>query len=147
MKLRELFWATFAFSFYTKAYKNYVTKSHGGTDEFGVKWKPTRGFKKKGLLGLLKRKKEAGEKLILVKTGRLRDSFKPGRLSGNSYSPSNDDQIYESLRGRVLLGSNVPYAKIHDPERPLLGNEKELVEYAIGEAYIALMKELQKVIK
>ena len=96
---------------------------------------------------MLKRKKEAGEKLILVKTGRLRDSFKPGRLSGNSYSPSNDDQIYESLRGRVLLGSNVPYAKIHDPERPLLGNEKELVEYAIGEAYIALMKELQKVIK
>jgi len=150
-KLRELFWATFAHSFFKKAHKNYVVKSKGGTDEFGVKWKPTKGFKKKGvaskLLALTKSKNQTQEKLILVKTGRLRDSFKPGSLSGNSYSPSGDDQQYDLSKGQLRLGSKVPYAKEHDPERPLLGDEKELVEYAMGQAYEALMKELQKVIK
>lgn len=150
-KLRELFWATFALAFFKKAHKNYVIKSKGGTDEFGVKWKPTKGFKKRGvaskLLALTKLKKQAQEKLILVKTGRLRNSFKPGSLSGSSYSPSGADQLYVFEKGRIQLGSKVPYAEEHDPERPLLGDEEQLVEYAMEEAYKTLMKELQRTIK
>jgi hypothetical protein len=149
IKLRELFWSTFAHAFYKKAYKNYVVKSHGGTDEFGVKWKPTKGFKKKRgkLVDLIKGAKAGAEKLILVKTGRLRDSFKPGRLAGSTYTTGHADQIFDFQRGKIKLGSGVPYAVIHDPKRPLLGKEDELVEYAIGQAYEALMKELQKIIK
>tara|TARA_R110000824_G_scaffold27179_3_gene92643 strand:- start:326 stop:895 length:570 start_codon:yes stop_codon:yes gene_type:complete len=153
-KLRNLYWATFAHAFYEKAYKNYVMKSKGNTDEFGVQWEPTKGFKKKGkvskLVGLIKARlgaKVAAEKLILVKTGRLRDSFKPGKLSGYNYSPSGSDQLYELRKGRVKLGSNVPYAGVHDPKRPLLGDEAQLVSYAMEKAQEALMKELPRIVK
>jgi len=150
-KLRELYWSTFAYHFFKKAHKNYVIKSKGATDEFGVKWKPTKGFKKRGagskLLELTKLRNKTQEKLILVKTGRLRDSFRPGKLAGSSYIPSGVDQLYDFTKGRIKLGSKVPYAKEHDPKRPLLGSERQLVDYAIGEAYKVLMKELQRIIK
>jgi hypothetical protein len=150
-KLRDIYWAAFAYAFYKKAYLNYKVKSKGGTDEWGVQWEPTKGFKKKGvtakLLELTKLKKAAKEKLILVKTGRLRESFKPGKLSGASYSKDSEDQIFELKRGTVMLGSKVPYAGVHDPKRPLLGDEGQLVSYAMEEAEKAMIKELKLIVR
>lgn len=148
-KLRNTFWSHFANAFYKKAYLNYVKKAAGGVDDYGVKWKKLSPatLKRRAKMRLAKTvagrsKVSTAKDLILVRTGRLRDSFKPGRLSGSSYTPSTSDQVFELKRGRIKLGSKVPYADHQDEKRPLLGAEDMLIEDALDEAQKALIKEL-----
>tara|TARA_Y100000004_G_scaffold174081_1_gene212493 strand:- start:19 stop:585 length:567 start_codon:yes stop_codon:yes gene_type:complete len=152
-KLRNLFWAFFAKEFYRLAYKNFKLKSQGGSDEFGVRWKPLKPSTIKrraesGLRSLVARRNAMGgdvaNNLILVRSGRLRESFKPGKQSGASYIPANKDQLYVTTSGRVQLGSNVPYADDQNEERPLLGDEAELINKAMEVALEKFLKELQR---
>ena len=73
---------------------------------------------------------------ILRDTGVLFNSLSPGRLDdaggSPSYSPPSgdggDQQIFESLTNGVIVGTNVPYARIHNegdaskgiPARPIV---------------------------
>lgn len=148
-KLRNAFWSHFANSFYKKAHLNYIKKAAGGVDDYGVKWKKLSPatLKRRAKMRLAKvvagrNKASSAKELILVRTGRLRDSFKPGRLSGSSYTPSTSDQVFELKRGQISLGSKVPYADHQDEKRPLLGDEDKLIEDALNEAQKALLKEL-----
>jgi hypothetical protein len=61
---------------------------------------------------------------ILRDTGVLLNSLSPGRITGGTYSkPSSDGgehQIFESIANGVIVGTNVPYAGVHnngDPKR------------------------------
>jgi len=152
-KLRDTFWSHFAKAFFKKAYQNYQKKAEGGSDEYGVRWKPLSKSTlirraKKSLVSLAKqRNKGAANDLILVRTGRLRDSFKPGQIAGSSYQPTNEDQVFEIGRGRMKIGSAVPYADDQDKARPLLGNESRLIEAALEEAQKALVKDLTRLLK
>ena len=153
-KLRDIFWSSFAKSFFKKASENYQKKAAGGSDEYGVRWKPlskaTLIRRAKGSLASLakKRNKGSANNIILVRTGRLRDSFKPGQASGSSsYKPVNEDQVFELGRGRMKIGSAVPYADDQDKTRPLLGNEGRLIEDALKEAQKDLVKELKLLLK
>jgi hypothetical protein len=152
-KLRNLFWAIFAKEFYRLAYKNFKRKSLGGADEFGVRWKPLkpstiRQRAKSGLRSVIARRNVMGgdvaNRLILVRSGRLRESLKPGKQSGTSYIPANRDQVYESTSGKVELGSKVPYADDQNKDRPLLGDESELINKAMEVALEKFTKELSK---
>ena len=152
-KLRNLYWAIFSKEFYRLAYKNFKLKSQGGADEFGVRWKPLKSSTVKrraesGLRALIARRNAMGgdvaNNLILVRSGRLRESFKPGQQAGSSYIPSGSDQIYEVGSGKVRLGSNVPYADDQNEERPLYGDESELITKATKVALQKFLKELSK---
>ena len=183
-KLRDAFWGHFAHTFYEEAHKAFLTKSKGGADESGMKWKPlsektkrNRLTQKKGGLGSLlsKRNKKSnpatkkqkykttafgrlaavmGEKdakkmvssgnvPILIRSGRLVESIKPAKMSGNRYYKKKD-QIYELGDGRVKLGSEVPYADKQNAVRPLFGNEEVFVERAMVKATEAIVEQLKQ---
>tara|TARA_Y100000401_G_scaffold30623_1_gene22378 strand:+ start:16416 stop:17057 length:642 start_codon:yes stop_codon:yes gene_type:complete len=181
-KLRDAFWGHFAHAFYEEAHKAFITKSKGGTDESGMKWKPlsektkrNRLSQTKGGLGKLLSKRNrktnperkgkkyktsafarlaavmgekdakkmvsSGNVPILIRSGRLVESIKPAKMSGNRYYKKKD-QIYELGDGRVKLGSEVPYADRQNIDRPLFGNEAVFIERAMEKATQALSKQL-----
>mgnify|MGYP003655232322 CR=1 FL=1 len=198
-KVRNMFWAAFAYSLYKQAHKNYVLRSKGGGKD-GVKWEKLkkktiayrpRGKSNKGR-GLLTKaedkewkkifviyfkklmptmgeveakiragkiawsvmkKKGAKTKLqvygnknvpIMVRSGRLRDSLKPGEYSSGTYIPSGPDQIFEVTSGKLSFGSSVPYAAMQNENRPIFGNEDAIVEIALEEALEVFVKELKR---
>ena len=51
-KLRDAFWGHFAHAFYEEAHKAFITKSKGGTDESGMKWKPLSEKTKRKCYGM-----------------------------------------------------------------------------------------------
>lgn len=213
LKLRNIYWATFTHEFYKLVHEGFLTKSQGGTDETGDKWKPlartTKAYrpnkKGKGLSAVMaNRKKERGQtkglltvkqtalwkgiyrsnfgrlaatigegpakaqaakiawgiikskyggktKLselgdrnvpILIRSGRLLESFRPGRMTNNRYYPLKD-QIYELKGGRLQLGTKVPYAAKQNEERLLWGNEGVVIGKALEKAQERLVKELK----
>ena len=83
----------------------------------------------------------SGNVPILIRSGRLGESIKPAKMSGNRYYKKKD-QIYELGDGRVKLGSEVPYANKQNIDRPLFGNEAVFIERAMEKATEALSKQL-----
>ena len=79
---------------------------------------------------------------ILIRSGRLSESFKPGKMSNNRYYPLKD-QIYELKGGRLQLGTEVPYAAYQNKERLLWGKEDVFISMAIEKAQKRLIKELK----
>ena len=93
---------------------------------------------------------------ILRDTGVLLNSLSPGRMSNTgSYTPprgeGGDEQVFEFLRGGVIVGTNVIYAGVHQfgdedrniPARPFLPIEHPTPQVwldrwvAIGEVAVA----------
>ena len=215
-RLRVAYWSVFAHHLYKEIGKAYLTKSGGGSDEMGDKWKPlskktiayrpirgkekqsfskaigggkrTRGLLSpaqdklwKGIfastmkrlapimgLGAAKaqaaktawailKSKGANTKLamlggrkvpIMIRSGRLYKSLKEGKLSGTNYIPSSPDQIFEvERRGRVRLGTEVPYAERQAKERPLWPKDLSVwIERATEKANEALAHKLQEML-
>lgn len=81
---------------------------------------------------------------IMVRSGRLRDSLKPGNYSGGEYTTSSPDQIFEIVSGKLSFGTSVPYAAEQDKKRPIFGDEDEVVAIAMEEALETFTKELKK---
>ena len=79
---------------------------------------------------------------ILIRSGRLLESFRPGKMSNNRYYPLKD-QIYELKGGRLRLGTEVPYAAYQNKERLLWGNEGVVIGQALEVAQKRLIKELK----
>jgi len=79
---------------------------------------------------------------ILIRSGRLLESFRPGKMSNNRYYPLKD-QIYELKGGRLRLGTEVPYAAYQNKERLLWGKEDVFISMAIEVAQKRLIKELK----
>lgn len=63
---------------------------------------------------------------ILIETGKLERSLRPGRMNHWSYVPYNKDQLYVIKNKQMELGTRVPYAKYHQegtrhmPARPII---------------------------
>lgn len=76
---------------------------------------------------------------ILRDTGVLLNSLSPGRITGGTYSkPSGDggeEQIFTTIANGVIVGTNVPYASVHNhgnakkgiPKRQFLPKEAPTV--------------------
>jgi hypothetical protein len=199
IKLRQVYWSAFAYSFFKQISQNFSRKSKGSADKQGLKWKPltkkTKAYrprntrnKGRGLLtgaqdslwkgifaknfkkfsatmpedeakgkaaalawAILKNQgaktkiDEYGNKNvpILVRTGRLRNSLKPGKYTGDNYIPFNDDQFFKFDRGKMVLGSKVPYAGEVEETRSLYGDSDTVIAKAIEFA----TKELAKAMK
>lgn len=79
---------------------------------------------------------------ILIRSGRLLESFKPGKMSNNRYYPLKD-QIYELKGGRLRLGTEVPYAEKQNKERLLWGDASQVISEALAIAQKRLVKELK----
>lgn len=58
-------------------------------------------------------------------TGILLNSLSMGQLVGDSYAkptaPGGEQQIFESLNNGIIVGTNVPYARIHNEGDPAKG--------------------------
>lgn len=75
--------------------------------------------------------------LIMVVTGRLRDSLKPNPLT-IPYSPKTD-QLFEVTNNRIRFGSLVPYAGKMDQTRPVIPDGiLQYLDYAIQQGYKAI---------
>jgi len=79
---------------------------------------------------------------ILIRSGRLLRSLKPGKMSSNRYYPVKD-QIYNLKGGRLQLGTKVPYAAKQNEERLIWGKEDVFISMAIEKAQKRLVKELK----
>ena len=215
-RMRVAYWSVFAYHLYDQIGKAYLTKSGGGADELGDKWKPLSratiaqrplvSFPHSKLSSIIGRRKEkttrglltpaqdemwkgifasnmkrlapimglgaakaqaaktawailkskgaktklemlGGRKVpIMIRSGRLYNSLKAGKLSGSHYIPSSPDQIFGIERqGRVLLGTDVPYAGVQAKNRRLWPKDiSEWVSKAIGKANEELVKKLQE---
>ena len=199
MKLRQVYWSAFAYSFFKQVSQNFSKKSKGNADKQGQRWKPltkkTKAYrprntrnKGRGLLtgmqdslwkgifaknfkkfsatmpeGEAKAKaaslawailKSRGAKTkideygnakvpILVRTGRLRDSLKPGNYTGENYTPFNDDQFFDFKKGKMTLGSKVPYAGEVEETRSLYGDSETIIAKAIEYATRELAKAMR----
>ena len=85
----------------------------------------------------------SGNVPILIRSGRLVESIKPAKMSGNRYYKKKD-QIFELGDGRVKLGSEVPYADRQNKARPLFGNEEVFIERAMDKATKAMVDQLKQ---
>ena len=81
---------------------------------------------------------------IMVRSGRLKDSLKPGNYSGRNYITSNSDQIFDVVSGKLSFGTKVPYAAEQDKKRPIFGDEDKVVEIALEDALETFTKELKQ---
>lgn len=105
-KLRETFLAYWAKAFFTQVHAAFVQKSNGGTDQFNYSWAPLNKAYKRW------KEKKLGHSRILIFTGLLEESLRPGKVSGSSYEPSRNQTFKMTPKGAVL-GTTVPYAKYH----------------------------------
>jgi hypothetical protein len=77
---------------------------------------------------------------ILIDTGRLEKSFRPGRMAHWSYVKYNKDQIYEIHGQQMTIGSKVPYGKYHQegtkhmPARPPIPAPKAMKRWTLRAA-------------
>jgi len=107
----KVFKAHFARSVFTRIHAAFMDKSAGGSDELGNTWKPlAASTRQSGLRG--KRALLQGKRGILIKTGRLEESLRPGAATGDFYQKPRD-QIVKLERGSISLGTGVPYARFH----------------------------------
>ena len=85
---------------------------------------------------------------IMIRSGRLYNSLKAGKLAGTSYIPSSADQIFEVERqGRVKLGTDVPYAGVQAEKRRLWPEDLSVwISKATEKANEALAKKLQEIL-
>ena len=97
-------------------------------------WLKRMGAKtRKGLLG-------GRNVLILVDSGRLERSLRPGKMQVFSYRPYNKDQIYEIRGKQMMMGTRVPYAKYHQtgtkyhPPRPPIPSAKAMRKWSLRAA-------------
>jgi hypothetical protein len=113
-------------------YKSYNLRSLGGKDKYGNSWKNT------------KRRKKNPKRRIMVDTGRLRESYRPGKVSGSSYTPRNSDQNATMVGDKIVIGSLVPYLKYSKrsviPRRMMT----KVINESVGYALTKLKKEMER---
>jgi hypothetical protein len=144
-RVRKVFWSVFTHELYRQIHIGFVAKSMGGTDDQGESWLDIRDSTKR----------RKGRNEILQHTEKLRQSLKPGTVSGDSYAKKNRDQIVEYIFGnkRVVYGSKLPYAKHNHegtnriPARRLWPeNLEEWISRATTKAIAAVVTHLTHVI-
>jgi len=113
----------------SKVQQDFLAKARGGAGADGTRWAPlapsTLARRRQGPAG--RRKKKGGKRPppgpveILRDTSRLLRSLTPG-VDGRPVGP---DQVVQTPPGRVIVGTNVKYAKWHQegtsrmPARPI----------------------------
>jgi len=158
--IRKIFWSVFAKELYKRISRGFVSKSIGGNDDLGNKWKPLsprtieRRLRRPSRHGHLKKSStfreaisrvKGGNVPILIDTGRLLQSLMPGLILSGSYKKKTADQIFEIKRGEVLLGTKVPYAEMQDKARSLWPKRmNRWIEESITEAIKAMNNRLKQ---
>jgi len=104
----------------------------------------SRGTKTKiGVLG--------GRKVpILIDTGRLEASLRPGAVSDDGYEVANREQIAEYHKGKITIGTKVPYAPYVHKVRRLWPSVKKMgtwVGRAVHDGTMALRDNLSESLK
>lgn len=107
--------------------KQPILKAAGRIVQQSIKRNFAESGRPKKWTKLLKPSKRRGGKSAkpLVDTGRLRNSFTSG----------SGDSVYELKEGELDVGTNVEYAKYHDPTRPFMLVQDEDVEEFIQDYY------------
>jgi len=121
---KERYQALVFFYLFSIIHQNFMKKSAGGADSLGNQWEPLaestriykplmRGEKKKfpkrKTLSIKQVRAERNPP-ILILTHRLERSLRPGRVVGDRYIPP-PEQIAEINKGRIKVGSEVPYSR------------------------------------
>lgn len=82
------------------------------------------------------------------RSGRLQDSFLPGEIQGGTYVPPGKDQVFRAERGRLTIGSRVPYAGPVHQQRPFWPNRIDLwLETALEEGRDGIIDALRTVLQ
>ena len=82
---------------------------------------------------------------ILIDTGRLEKSLRPGKLSSKSYRPPSKDQIFKTTKNSLVLGTSVSYAADQHKTRRLWPKDiGPWVEEAISEAIGSVMEDVKE---
>lgn len=108
--------------------KSYKDRSKGLSDQYGNSWRDT------------KRRKKGKSKYIMIDTKRLINSFKQGKATMSSYIPFNSDQLVDIKDFKIVIGTEVPYAKFS--KRSLL--PKKLVDGILYEAHNFAFEKIKK---
>lgn len=87
--------------------------------------------------------------LILRRTDRLIKSLSPGNFDPSSgYRKSCKDQIFILSRGKIILGTNVPYAEMHNKTRPIWPeNIDEWLDKAVEAGTDAIYERLGEILE
>lgn len=84
---------------------------------------------------------------IMIDSGRLEKSLRPGTFTKNGYRKYNNDQIFRYRGTRVEIGTAVPYASKHDQKRPVFPDDLGIwFDRAADEALEAAQKVLAEMI-
>jgi len=161
--LRKEYWAVFARELYKRISRGYLKKSMGGKDDLSSKWKPLkkstidrrlRQGSRHGHLRKSKTFREAvallkaaatGKVPILIDTGRLYNSLRPGRVVGGNYTKNTVDQIFSIKGGEVSLGTKVPYSEMQHKTRPLWPAKMDKwVQESLAEAQKVLNRRMKE---
>lgn len=153
-------------SLLSQVQQDFIVKSRGGVGRDGVKWSPlspktvARRTRTKGEVAAFKKAKASGKKVtalefygsrtvdILRSSGRLLRSITPG-VDGSATGP---DQLVRTTPGGVAIGSNVPYAAVHQlgtkyvPARPFLPVNGRIPDAYMGSLGLAAARGVARAI-
>lgn len=112
------------FHILTFVHRSFNQRSKGRKDNFSSpRWKPLSKSRKR----YKARKRPGTEKLINIFTGRLVNSYKPGRIRANTYYPSSRYQAVQIGDNYASFTTLVPYAKHVNKVRRLLPQDMNKV--------------------
>lgn len=85
--------------------------------------------------------------LIMRDTDRLFDSFEPSKVSNNSYRPKKD-QLVKFEKGKITLGTLVPYADFHNKTRPIIpDNHDKMIDIAHEFAMEKVLLHIERILQ
>ena len=85
---------------------------------------------------------------ILIDTGKLEKSLRPGRLSSRSYRPSSSSQIFKVTKNSLTIGTSIPYAEDQHKTRKLWPKDiGPWIEEAISEAVVSVVEDAKEEVR
>lgn len=112
-------------------HSSYKSRANGGADDYGNKWRNT------------KKRKKGKANQIMVNTGKLINSYRPGSVSKSSYSKSSSDQLVKITDKQITLGSLVPYANLVKRNILPARLSRKVISIATNYALNKIVKELE----
>lgn len=136
IRIYKLYHSWVTYYLFDIVHKNFLIKSKGRADQFGVKWKPLsesrriykplrRGEVSSGIRKKIQQKRVSKKEAlsnrnppINIDTGRLVKALEPGRVSSGSYNPPSKDQKVSITERGISLDIDIDYAEEVQAQRP-----------------------------
>lgn len=81
---------------------------------------------------------------IMIDSGKLEQSYRPGAFTGRAYRRYNQDQVAEVRPRSIRFGSRVAYARDAVAKRPVIPTAKQFLTDIVVDARDALLRSLQR---